>query len=970
MINLSDKGTKIVFWNVRSLWNKLDNIKQHLTTSNYHFFGLVESWLKPNVCSNLIDIPDYYTFRNDRQTLRPDGQIKRGGGLLVYCKNYLNVTQLTGLPFTVSNQDIESLVICFKEKYTKKCYIITVYQPPDGDVDTFCDQLDKLCKSLPDRENSDIILGGDFNINFAKNSNHKSTLTRISKRFSLTQYIKEPTRPLYGDNIVDLIFCNSNKVQYTGLLNWNVSDHVPVIVNIKKQKTYFEKDKFIGRSYRLFNEDRFIQSLNMLITEEHLNRLTNVNDQWDYFFDTVKNSLDLMCPVREFSFKKEKPPWLTHDLIELIKDKDHLLTRARKSKKEDDKINARHARNLVNALIKRARSDFVREQLDTHRNDPKKFWEIIKTVFGNNSSKTPLYLTDDDNNPVPDTNIAEHVNSFFTQIGLKLANTINETHGPDLAHQRDLPVGYHVDYDTFQWTRFTVENVVKEVSAIHVHKSSGFTQISSKIWKIVFLQFPQVLTNLFNMSVETGIFPDKWKIGTIIPIPKVANPTKTGELRPISLLPITSKLLEHLMHHQLSHFIEQNNILTNYQNGFRPKRSTIQTVFDFTTNLYQINNSNRDTLALYIDYQKAFDTVNHNRLIKKFRELNFGNEVCTWLYSYLSNRTQNTFVNNTVSSSLPISYGVPQGSVLGPLLFIVYLNDITKCVHDCKYFLYADDIVLYKDIDSLIHPNGFEYIQNDVTRIEDWCKLNELTVNVLKTKAQFFPRNKFLDCDAFKRNNYFTMGNQIIGYTDTFKYLGVEIDSNLLFKSHINRLNKNANHKLFLLRRLKNVLTTFASTLVLKSMFLGVLDYGLLFTTVVPNKMIDDLQVIQNHALRAVLNVQDPQDLNVIVLHDLVKVKLLKHRMYIQIMMCMRNSFLNKSLPVLERDMVTRANDGATFFLPIPRLKSLRKCPFYLGSQIWNHLPFDIRTTDSKTLYKDFITKGIMNNTIRTIFQH
>ena len=111
---------------------------------------------------------------------------------------------------------------------------------------------------------------------------------------------------------------------------------------------------------------------------------------------------------------------------ELIKDKDHLLTRARKSKKEDDKINARRARNLVNALIKRARSDFVKEQLDTHRNDPKKFWEIVKNVSGDNSSKSPLYLTDEDNNPVPDTNIAEHVNSFFTQIGLKLANTINE----------------------------------------------------------------------------------------------------------------------------------------------------------------------------------------------------------------------------------------------------------------------------------------------------------------------------------------------------------------------------------------------------------------------------------------------------------------------------------------------------------------------------------------------------------------
>ena len=190
-----------------------------------------------------------------------------------------------------------------------------------------------------------------------------------------------------------------------------------------------------------------------------------------------------------YRVKKEKPPWLTHDLIELIKDKDHLLRMARKSKKEIDKTNARRARNLVNALIKRARSDFVKEQLDIHSNDLNNFWEIIKNVFGDNTSKNLLFLIDENDNPVPDTNTSEHVNSFFTQIGLKLANTINEVHGPDLAQQRLLPVGYHVDYVPFQWTCFRVEDVIKEVSNIQVHKSSGFTQISSKIWKIVFLEF-------------------------------------------------------------------------------------------------------------------------------------------------------------------------------------------------------------------------------------------------------------------------------------------------------------------------------------------------------------------------------------------------------------------------------------------------------------------------------------------------
>ena len=133
--------------------------------------------------------------------------------------------------------------------------------------------------------------------------------------------------------------------------------------------------------------------------------------------------------------------------------------------------------------------------------------------------------------------------------------------------------------------------------------------------------------------------------------------------------------------------------------------------------------------------------------------------------------------------------------------------------------------------------------------------------------------------------------------------------------------------------------------------------------------MIDDLQIIQNHALRAVLNIQDPLDLNIVEMHDLVHVKMLRHRMLIQLLMCMRNAFINQSLSIICRDVVTRGNDGATFDLPVPRLKSLRKCPFYLGTLIWNQLPYNIRVSDSKPVFKLFITNGIVHNTIRTVFQ-
>ena len=222
--------------------------------------------------------------------------------------------------------------------------------------------------------------------------------------------------------------------------------------------------------------------------------------------------------------------------------------------------------------------------------------------------------------------------------------------------------------------------------------------------------------------------------------------------------------------------------------------------------------------------------------------------------------------------------------------------------------MYADDIVIYKDLDLDTNPNDVQRVQQDITNITEWCQINELTINCKKTKAQFF-----------KEQHTIKLQEQEVGYSDTFKYLGVEIDDLLSMKSHVNRVNKNASHKLFLLRKLRHVLNTHAATLVLKSMFLGVLDYGLLFTTVVPIKMFDDLQTIQNHALRSVLNVYDPLDFHVNQLHDIVGVKFLKHRMIIQLMMCIRNAYINKSLPVIQRNLVTRGNDGATFFSTCPQ---------------------------------------------------
>ena len=294
-----------------------------------------------------------------------------------------------------------------------------------------------------------------------------------------------------------------------------------------------------------------------------MNNMNDVNEKWGNFYTSVESELNKIYPIREFCFKKEKPPWLTLDLLELIKDKDYLLKKARKSKLDIDKTNARQARNLVNSLIKRARSDYVKEQLDANRNDPKKFWEVIKNVFGDKNLNERLALFDDLDNPIAEHDTSLFINNFFAQVGPNLASHINESYGAELEQDRLKPVGYNGVYEAFDWQPFTYEDVLKQVKIIQIHKASGFPLIASKIWKIVFIEFVEILTHILNCSVTSGLCPDRWKTGTIIPIPKVTNPMKTGELRPISLLPLTSRITEHLIHSQLSCFIERNNILSN-----------------------------------------------------------------------------------------------------------------------------------------------------------------------------------------------------------------------------------------------------------------------------------------------------------------------------------------------------------------------------------------------------------------------
>ena len=276
-------------------------------------------------------------------------------------------------------------------------------------------------------------------------------------------------------------------------------------------------------------------------------------------------------------------------------------------------------------------------------------------------------------------------------------------------------------------------------------------------------------------------------------------------------------------------------------------------------------------------------------------------------------------INGVISSVKPVLFGVPQGSVVGPQLFSIYINDVVDHVKDSQIQMYADDIVLYNSID-----NNYDAFLHDLQSVAEWCQCNKLTMNEDKTKYQIFPNNRHSNVDTIADNHKIHIGTESLKHVKLYRYLGVEIDNQHTMKQHAKNILKTGSHKLYILRHIRKVLTMHAAVLVFKSVFLGVLDYGSIFVSSIPEEMKENIQTLQNHALRCCLNIIDPRDANVIAIHRQVNVSLFKERMIINLLLCIRNAVIDSTLKINAGDIRTRQNDGLTILLPIPRTKIMR----------------------------------------------
>lgn len=425
----------------------------------------------------------------------------------------------------------------------------------------------------------------------------------------------------------------------------------------------------------------------------------------------------------------------------MIKEKEEAYKLARITKVKTDWETAKSLWNQVSAKCKKAKDEFTKETIENSKENPKKFWLNLNKLWGDKKSKTTndLLLTKaQTNEKCNKTETCDIFNQFFTSVAKDIQESIPQLNRAEKTYLDEITAEQTSSLNfSFTFSDVSYDELKRILKKIDNYKSSGIEKMTSKIRKTTLLILISQFKFIINLALRTSIFPKKWKEALVTPLYKAGQMDDPNNYRPIACIPLPGKIFEKCIFSQFYNYLEVNEFLSPVQFGFRRNLGTQQAVSLFLDNIYYNLNSNNICLATFIDLKKAFDTVNHIRLLNKLKNsYNLHEQALNLFKDYLNDRTQKVIANNHISNPLKLTTGVPQGSCLGPLLFITYINNITRIMQYCKIILFADDTVIYHSSPSFesSHPK----MQHDLNNLDLWCRENLLQINVSKTKSMIF----------------------------------------------------------------------------------------------------------------------------------------------------------------------------------------------------------------------------------------
>ena len=944
-----NKGLKLVHLNIRSILKHRNEIE--VTFKDYDIICLTESWLHCDVETSLITLPGFIFFRQDRRSDLPNVK-KRGGGILIYI-NSKWAPYITECPlYNTITADIEVLWLIFDPPKQRKLLVGTVYRPPDGKPLVAIENLDNTLSSFGDIElTSEIVILGDFNIDYKKTvtPEHKR-LKEFERNHQLKQYIKNPTRITNRvKSTIDLIFSNMNFIADVGVLENQISDHQPIFIRRKKARELKASSSILGRTMKDYNSVLFQGVIRDDVKwQTFWDPGNSVNMMWDIMYEIIYHSADLCCPMKKIRLRESTPAWFTNEVIELINTKKAIMCRILESNNEADHQLLKEHKRLVRNSLRAARQDTIVASLEENRTNPKRFWRCLNKNFSlgkGSSSKGCLRVKNGRGSIIEGMDLANFLGEYYASNGEKLAQAFNQHVEPFNIDS----VEQHAKF-TFRFVPLIV--VEKYIKEIEVCKASGITNLNSMLLKDAFRVLSVELTHIINESIRTATFPDAWAVGSVTPIPKEGDSLDPGNWRPITVLPLPSKLLERAVHYQIISHLDTNGYLSTHQHGFRAGKSTSTAILDLTRLLTDSYNKGRHTSCVFVDYKKAFETLDHDILLGKLVQLDFGRSAVKWMQSYLGNRRHIVKCAGVSSNEVSVKYGVPQGSVLGPLCFILYVNDLISKViirTQAKIIMYADDTVLL--VDSTSPADAVGNMQRAMDEVADWCKGNKMTVNAKKTKHMLVLRNNDVRDEADMLSVNFN--GESLANVKSYKYLGIDLDGNLSYDLAVHNTYIKANKKLFTLRKIRPYITQRVAALIYKQFVLPILDYAdFIFDSAVKGE-VDLLDRIQNRAIKVIGRGQ----VNNVAIENVYNIEPLrarrrKHHLALMYRLSKTGLYTDTTRP----EIVLRSRHKIKFSVAKTKLTKVMKSPYYRGASLWDMLPKEVQRATTKVRFK----RGIM----------